>query len=171
MTQYTGTTDKVLDVYRYTHQPLDAIFAPRSVAVIGATEREGSVGRTILWNLITNSFGGTVFPVNLKRPNVLGNKAYPDILAVPDEVDLAVIVKRMMAKDDDKRYQSEGELAEALEPFVRPSSTGRVKPQPSGEPPPRHPRAGCSLSLKPPGALQGFVLRRTHPLRPLESRA
>lgn len=92
MTSYTGTTDKVLDVYRYAHQPLDAIFSPRSVAVIGATEREGSVGRTILWNLITNSFGGTVFPVNLKRPNVLGIKAYPDILTVPDEVDLAVIV-------------------------------------------------------------------------------
>jgi len=92
MTTYTGTTDKVLDVYRYAHQPLDAIFSPRSVAVIGATEREGSVGRTILWNLITNSFGGTVFPVNLKRPNVLGIKAYPDVLTVPDEVDLAVIV-------------------------------------------------------------------------------
>ncbi len=92
MTTYTGTTDKVLDVYRYAHQPLDAIFSPRSVAVIGATEREGSVGRTILWNLITNSFGGTVFPVNLKRPNVLGIKAYPDVLTVPDDVDLAVIV-------------------------------------------------------------------------------
>jgi len=88
----TNTTDKVLDVYRYSHEPLDAIFSPRSVAVIGATEREGSVGRTILWNLITNSFGGTVFPVNLKRPSVLGIKAYPTILDVPDEVDLAVIV-------------------------------------------------------------------------------
>jgi acetyltransferase len=88
----TNTTDKVLDVYRYTHEPLDAIFSPNSVAVIGATEREGSVGRTILWNLITNSFGGTVFPVNLKRPSVLGIKAYPTILDVPDEVDLAVVV-------------------------------------------------------------------------------
>jgi acetyltransferase len=82
----------VLDVYRYADQPLDAIFSPRSVAVIGATEREDSVGRTILWNLITNSFGGTVFPVNLKRPSVLGIKAYPTVLDVPDEVDLAVIV-------------------------------------------------------------------------------
>jgi acetyltransferase len=88
----TATTDKALDVYRYAHQPLDAIFSPRSVAVIGATEREGSVGRTILWNLITNSFGGTVFPVNIKRPNVLGIKAYPSVLDIPDEVDLAIIV-------------------------------------------------------------------------------
>jgi acetyltransferase len=85
-------TDKALDVLRYGYQPLDAIFSPRSVAVIGATEREGSVGRTILWNLIANSFGGTVFPVNLKRPNVLGIKAYPTVTDVPDEVDLAVIV-------------------------------------------------------------------------------
>lgn len=88
----TNTTDKVLDVYRYTHEPLDAIFSPNSVAVIGATEREGSVGRTILWNLITNSFGGTVFPVNLKRSSVLGIKAYPSVLEIPDKLDLAVVV-------------------------------------------------------------------------------
>jgi acetyltransferase len=52
----------------------------------------GSVGRTVLWNLITNSFGGTVFPINPKRSGVLGIKAYPNIAAVPDQVDLAVIV-------------------------------------------------------------------------------
>ena len=88
----TGLTDDALDVLRYAHKPLDAIFSPRSVAVIGATEREGSVGRTILWNLITNSFGGTVFPVSLKRPSVLGIKAYATVLEVPDEVDLAIVV-------------------------------------------------------------------------------
>ncbi len=88
----SGATDNALDVYRYAYQPLDPIFSPKSVAVIGATEREGSVGRTILWNLITNSFGGTVFPVNLKRPSVLGIKAYPTVLEVPDDIDLAIIV-------------------------------------------------------------------------------
>jgi acetyltransferase len=71
---------------------LDAIFSPKSVAVIGATEKEGSVGRTILWNLISNPFGGTIYPVNIKRSNVLGIKAYPDISSVPEQVDLAVIV-------------------------------------------------------------------------------
>jgi acetyltransferase len=50
------------------------------------------VGRTILWNLISTPFGGTVFPVNLKRPSVLGIKAYPSVSAVPAEVDLAVII-------------------------------------------------------------------------------
>ena len=74
------------------HRPLEAMFAPETVAVIGASEREGSVGRTILWNLISNPFGGTVFPINPKRPNVLGIKAYPAIADVPDPVDLAVIV-------------------------------------------------------------------------------
>jgi len=71
---------------------LDAILKPNNVAVIGATEKQGSVGRTILTNLITNPFGGTIFPVNPKRPNVLGIKSYPSILDVPDQVDLAVIV-------------------------------------------------------------------------------
>ena len=72
--------------------PLDAIFAPRAVAVIGATEKAGSVGRAILWNLISSPFGGTVYPVNPKRPNVLGIRSYPNIAAVPEPVDLAVIV-------------------------------------------------------------------------------
>src|SRR3954468_15792366 len=79
------------DVYHSGRRPLDAIFSPGSVAVVGATEKAGSVGRTILWNLISNPFGGTVYPVNPKRPNVLGIKAYPSIKEVPEAVDLAVI--------------------------------------------------------------------------------
>jgi acetyltransferase len=86
------TFDPVHDVLRYDRKPLDAIFSPKTVAVIGATEKEGSVGRTILWNLISNPFGGTVFPVNPNRTNVLGIKAYPDLASVPEPVDLAVIV-------------------------------------------------------------------------------
>ncbi len=73
-------------------QTLDAIFAPKNVAVVGATENVGSVGRTIMSNLITSPFGGTVFPVNPKRGSVLGVKAYPSLSAVPDPLDLVVIV-------------------------------------------------------------------------------
>ncbi len=80
------------DVYQYEGRALDAIFKPKNVAVIGATENAGSVGRTVLWNLISNPFGGTVFPVNPKRPGVLGIKAYPTIKDVPEKVDLAVVV-------------------------------------------------------------------------------
>ncbi len=75
-----------------TAPSLDPILKPQSVAVIGATEKEGSVGRTIIWNLISNPFGGTVYPVNPNRPNVLGIHAYKSILEVPAEIDLAVIV-------------------------------------------------------------------------------
>jgi acetyltransferase len=85
-------TDPAHDVLRYERQPLDAIFEPEAVAVIGATERPGSVGRTILWNLISNPFGGTVFPVNSRRSSVLGIKAYPSLAELPEKVDLAVIV-------------------------------------------------------------------------------
>ncbi len=75
-----------------TTPTLNAIFRPENVAVIGATEKDGSVGRTILRNLITNPFGGTVFPVNPKRPNVLGIQAYKSVLDIPVAIDLAVIV-------------------------------------------------------------------------------
>ncbi|MGE5776847.1 MAG: bifunctional acetate--CoA ligase family protein/GNAT family N-acetyltransferase [Chloroflexota bacterium] len=84
--------DPAHDVLRYGRQALDAIFAPKSVAVIGATETPGSVGRTIVWNLISSSFGGTIYPVNPKRASILGIKAYPNLSAVPEVVDLIVVV-------------------------------------------------------------------------------
>ena len=83
--------DPSSDVYRSESHPLDPLFLPQSVAVIGASERAGSVGRSVLWNLLSSPFGGTVFPVNSKRPNVLGIKAYPSIRDLPDKVDLVVI--------------------------------------------------------------------------------
>lgn len=79
------------DIFRRRHHPLDVFFSPRTVALIGATESEGSVGRTILRNLIGNPFGGVVFPINPKRSSVLGIKAYPSIAQVPERIDLAVI--------------------------------------------------------------------------------
>ena len=71
---------------------LDAIFFPKSVAVIGATDRLGSVGRTIVWNLISSPFNGTVYPVNPTKNSILGIRAYPRIEEVPEQVDLAIIV-------------------------------------------------------------------------------
>lgn len=78
-------------IERYPH-PLDALFHPRSVAVIGAKDDPGSVGRTIMVNLISGSFQGKIYPINPKRNQVLGLKAYPAIAEVPDKVDLAIIV-------------------------------------------------------------------------------
>ena len=76
----------------HSRQPLDVFFSPKTVAVIGATENTGTVGRTVLWNLVTSPFGGTVYPVNPKRPSVLGIKAYKCVSDIPEPVDLVVIV-------------------------------------------------------------------------------
>ncbi|MFN9547281.1 MAG: bifunctional acetate--CoA ligase family protein/GNAT family N-acetyltransferase [Cyanobacteriota bacterium] len=85
------TTDRTYDILRSERSPLEPLFQPRSVAVIGASERQGSVGRTLLWNLIRHPFGGTVYPVNPKRHSVLGIQCHPSIAAIPEPVDLAVI--------------------------------------------------------------------------------
>src|SRR5215475_6460125 len=79
-------------VNRNRQRPLDVFFKPKTVAVIGATENPGTVGRTLLWNLVTSPFGGTVYPVNPKRSSVLGVKAYPSVSALPEPVDLVVVV-------------------------------------------------------------------------------
>ena len=69
---------------------LDAMFAPSSVAVIGATDRPGTVGRTVLENLL-HGFQGEVYAVNTKHEEVLGLKAYKSIRNIPRAVDLAVL--------------------------------------------------------------------------------
>ncbi len=71
---------------------LDAVFRPRSIAVIGASRDRTSIGREILHNLLEYEFNGTVFPVNPKATAVHSLKCYPDIGSIPDPVDLAVIV-------------------------------------------------------------------------------
>ncbi len=69
---------------------LDAMFAPSSVAVIGATDRPGTVGRTVLENLL-HGFQGTVYAVNPNHEEVLGLDAYKSIRNILHPVDLAVI--------------------------------------------------------------------------------
>ena len=83
--------DKSHDVLRSETRPLDALFKPASVAVIGATEREGSVGRAVVSNLRISAFQGRVYPVNPQQPNILGLAAYPSVREIPEAVDLAVI--------------------------------------------------------------------------------
>ncbi|MDZ4404722.1 acetate--CoA ligase family protein [Prosthecobacter sp.] len=69
---------------------LESFFQPRSIALIGATERVGSVGRAIWENL--RGFGGAVFPVNGKRAEILGVKAFPNLAALPEVPELVIIV-------------------------------------------------------------------------------
>jgi acetyltransferase len=78
-------------LHQVRRHPLDPIFSPKVVAVIGATENKGSVGRTVFQNMGRGGFEGTVYPVNPKRSSVLCVKAYPSVSAIPEKVDLAVI--------------------------------------------------------------------------------
>jgi acetyl coenzyme A synthetase (ADP forming)-like protein len=71
---------------------LDAIFRPRSIAVVGASRDRTSIGREILHNLIEYEFNGPIYPVNPKASSVHSLKCYPDVGVIPDPVDLAVIV-------------------------------------------------------------------------------
>src|SRR5215469_62127 len=72
--------------------PLTPIFHPRTVAVIGATEKAASVGRTVLRNLLAQPSGATIFPVNPGRTNVLGIRCYPTVAAIGELVDLAIVI-------------------------------------------------------------------------------
>jgi acetyl coenzyme A synthetase (ADP forming)-like protein len=71
---------------------LDGIFRPRSVAVVGASRREGSIGRQVVANLISGGFQGPVYPVNPSAEVVLSVPAYASVRAIPGPVDLAVLV-------------------------------------------------------------------------------
>jgi acetate---CoA ligase (ADP-forming) len=72
--------------------PLDCILKPRSIAVVGASRRPGSIGRELLHNLIEFDFRGKLFPVNPSADFIHSIKAFPSVSAIPDPVDLAVIV-------------------------------------------------------------------------------
>ena len=71
---------------------LDAFFSPRNVAVVGATDKQGSVGRTVLLNLTNGPFANKVYAVNPKRSEVLGVASFPSVAALPEPVDLAIVV-------------------------------------------------------------------------------
>ncbi len=79
------------DILHVRQSPLDTMFSPKNVAVVGATEKQGSVGRTVLHNLNSGLFGGNIYPINLKAKTILGVRAYPSISAVPEKVDCVVV--------------------------------------------------------------------------------
>ena len=70
---------------------LDFVFKPKSIAVVGASTKEGSIGHDILKNLI-NGFSGKIYPVNPKAENLLGLKCFPNLESVSAKIDLAIIV-------------------------------------------------------------------------------
>ena len=74
-----------------TVRHLDSLFLPTSVAVIGASDREGSLGAVVLRNIKRGGFKGPVWPVNAKHALVDGGKAWPDVDSLPEAPVLAVI--------------------------------------------------------------------------------
>ncbi len=84
--------------------PLDPLFHPRSVAVVGASRKSTSIGREILANLVSFGFTGPVYPVNPKTKVVHSMRCWPRVQNIPDSVDLAILVipadKILAAVDD-----------------------------------------------------------------------
>jgi acetyl coenzyme A synthetase (ADP forming)-like protein len=70
----------------------DAFFKPKSVAVVGASRDPGKLGYAVLDNLANGGYPGRIYPINPKADEILGQKAYPSVLDVEGEIDLAVIV-------------------------------------------------------------------------------
>jgi acetyl coenzyme A synthetase (ADP forming)-like protein len=75
-----------------TPRPLDPIFAPRSIAVVGASRQRDSLSFALIDNLVENEFNGAIFPVNPHAQVIHSLKCYPSMAAIPDPVDLAVIM-------------------------------------------------------------------------------
>jgi len=74
-----------------TTRPLDPIFRPRSVAVVGASRSRQSIGWAIVHNLVDFQFAGAIYPVNPKSDAIHSLKCYPSLSAVPDPIDLAIV--------------------------------------------------------------------------------
>ena len=70
---------------------LSILFNPKSIAVVGASNKEGKIGHSILVNLQESGYAGNVYPINLKEEEILGYKCYPSVKEVPDAVDVAVV--------------------------------------------------------------------------------
>ncbi len=92
------------------NRPLYKFFHPDVVAVIGATETAGAVGSTVFQNLASSGFKGRLYPVNPKRPTIHGHKAYPSIAAVPQKVDLAVVVTPAQSVPDVIRQCADADI-------------------------------------------------------------
>lgn len=71
---------------------LDAIFNPKSIAVVGASRRPGAVGHAVFKNLLWGNYQGILYPVNPKAQSIQGIRCYPSVAEIPDQFDLAVLI-------------------------------------------------------------------------------
>lgn len=93
MVKFSGDIDPSLDLFgiKKEKELLDYLFNPRNIAVIGASEKTGSVGWTLVWNLSKANFSGEIFPVNPKHETLLGLKCFASVSKIPNKIDLAII--------------------------------------------------------------------------------
>jgi acetyltransferase len=84
-------TEAARDAMGSIINPIDALFQPRKIAVIGATDKQAKRGASVMANLLTNRCHATVYPVNPRHATLFGRTCYPSVLDVPGRVDLAVI--------------------------------------------------------------------------------
>jgi acetyltransferase len=71
---------------------LKSLFEPSSIAIVGASARQGAVGQAVFRNLLLNGFTGTLYPVNHRHHSIMGVKTYPSVAAIDDPVDLAILI-------------------------------------------------------------------------------
>jgi acetate---CoA ligase (ADP-forming) len=76
---------------RFTNEQIDRLLRPKSVAVVGASDRHGALGATLLNNLVQYEFAGDIYPVNPKRDELLGLKVCHTVSELPQGVDCAVL--------------------------------------------------------------------------------
>jgi acetyltransferase len=74
-----------------TLHSLEHILRPHSVAVIGASNRAGTIGQLVFQSMIQSGFNGVVYPINANNEAVMSVKAYRSVLSVPGDVDLAIV--------------------------------------------------------------------------------
>ena len=70
---------------------LEHFFMPASVAVVGASQNPGKIGYDILNNILQYGYEGAVYPINPKAKEILGRRAYPDLVSVDSDIDLVVV--------------------------------------------------------------------------------
>jgi len=76
---------------RFTNEQIDRLLRPKSVAVVGASDRTGALGATLLNNLVQYEFAGDIYPVNPKRDEIAGLKCYHSVDELPEGIDCAVL--------------------------------------------------------------------------------
>ncbi|MBE7383339.1 MAG: GNAT family N-acetyltransferase [Leptolyngbya sp. SIO1E4] len=84
-------TDFENNILKFDYHSLETLLEPRNIAVFGATHEVGTVGNTLLKNLLNSPFYGPIFPINAAGESVFDIKAYSHIEEIPDQIDLAVI--------------------------------------------------------------------------------